>query len=135
MHILFFIMPAPKLLNVALISTLLLAPCEIGHAQVAATARQNTLEANSVVRLGPNQNVIAADYGGRVVEVIQASRSLSLPVSPPRVDQFGNTWSVTVKNLGPHSIMITGSGGFRTVVTIGEVVHITSSALIYRIIR
>jgi hypothetical protein len=57
-----------------------------------------------VVRLPPNANTISQAYGGKLVELLNAADDVSLPPKPNL--SSGITWSVDVKNLGPHAVTI-----------------------------
>ena len=55
-----------------------------------------------VVRLGPGKASISQDYGGKLVELINAPAEVSLP----SLRRSSTSWSVDVKNLGPHDVTI-----------------------------
>ena len=55
-----------------------------------------------VVRLPPGKATISQDYGGKLIELINAPSDLSLPsLRPPAAH-----WSVEIRNLGPHEVTI-----------------------------
>jgi hypothetical protein len=54
------------------------------------------------VRLPPGKAAISQDYGGKLVELIDAPAEVSLP--PFRAS--ATKWSVDIKNLGPHDVTI-----------------------------
>jgi phage baseplate assembly protein W len=62
--------------------------------------------AREVVRLPPGQASISRDYGGKLVELINAPAEVGLPSLRPSSTQSAAKWSVEIKNLGPHDVMI-----------------------------
>jgi hypothetical protein len=55
-----------------------------------------------VVRLPPGKAAILQDYGGKLVELINAPADVGLPP----VRRLPANWSVEIKNLGPHDVTI-----------------------------
>jgi hypothetical protein len=55
-----------------------------------------------VVRLPPGKTTISQDYGGKLVELINAPSDISLPLLRAPAAH----WSVDIRNLGPHDITI-----------------------------
>ncbi len=64
-----------------------------------------------VVHLRPHSDEISTDFGGDMVQIIDAPTKVYLPDPPPTLDKAGNPWSVDAKNLGPHSVQIMGKHG------------------------
>jgi hypothetical protein len=58
------------------------------------------------VRLPPGKAAISQDYGGKLVELIDAPAEVNLPSLRPSATQPAAKWSVDIKNLGPHDVMI-----------------------------
>jgi hypothetical protein len=59
-----------------------------------------------VVRLPPGRTVISQDYGGKLVELLNAPSVVSLPSLHPSAAQSFANWSVEIKNLGPREVTI-----------------------------
>jgi hypothetical protein len=58
-----------------------------------------------VVRLSPSQATIPQDYGGKLVELLNAPAEVFLPSLRKSVE-LTSQWSVDIKNLGPHNVSI-----------------------------
>jgi hypothetical protein len=86
----------------------------------------NTLQDKPVVRLHPHQDVIPTEFGGDLVELINAPPRVQLP--PLRLaDSHGRPWSIEVKNLGPGTVTIVGKAQFHVEVPVGHSVNIKAT--------
>jgi hypothetical protein len=95
-----------------------------------------SMQSRPVIHLQPHKNTIEAGFGGGLVELINAPAVIYLPQSPPKVDEQGEPWSVEVKNLGPASVMVTGTQvHFQAAVSTGQTVHIDSNGTTYLLKR
>jgi hypothetical protein len=94
-----------------------------------------TMQDRPVVHLRPNSNSISADFGGDLVELINAPPTVFLPGSPPATDAEGNPWSVDVKNMGTGRVMILAKGEFTVAVAVGQTVHIHWDGTMYSLAR
>lgn len=92
---------------------------------------QMAMQDRPVVRLPPNRASIMAEWGGKLVELINAPSSVFLPSAPPRVDSQGTPWSVEVKNLGPAVVTVASKGGFKMAISVGQTVDILSDGMSY----
>lgn len=88
-----------------------------------------------VVHLRPHSDEISTDFGGDIVQIIDAPTEVYLPNPPPTLDKAGNPWSVDVKNLGPHSVQIVGKHGLKVLVNVGQTAHIHSDGAVYSLGR
>jgi hypothetical protein len=86
-----------------------------------------SLRSEPVVHLTPNRDVISAEFGGKLLELINAPATLYLPASPPESDSMNHPWFVDVKNLGPDAVVIDGRHAFRVHIAVGQTVHIHAS--------
>lgn len=86
-----------------------------------------SMQAKPVVHLPPNRNVITADFGGKLLELVNAPATVYLPSIPPRGDSMNHPWSVDVENLGPDLVTIVGKRQFDVSVKVGQTVHINST--------
>jgi hypothetical protein len=91
----------------------------------------NTLQGKPVVHLHPNRNFIEADFGGKLVELINAPKVIYLPTLPPKQDSQGDPWIVDAKNLGPGTITVLGKTQFSVQINVGQTVHIYSNGSAY----
>ena len=86
----------------------------------------NTLQGKPVVRLHPHQDSIPVEFGGDLVELMNAPPQVRLP--PPRlVDSHGRPWSIEVRNLGPGTVTIVGKAQFHLEVPVGHSVSIKAT--------
>lgn len=85
------------------------------------------MQARPVVRLQSHQNSIKTEFGGDLVELINAPKVITLPTSPPTLDTQGNRWAVEVKNLGPGIVTVADKAHFSLQVNVGQTVQIRSS--------
>ena len=92
---------------------------------------QLTLQEKPVVHQAPNRTIIDVAAGGNLLQLMNTSAALSLPVPPPRTDLLGKPWIVDVKNLGPNKVTITGIKGFNASLLVGQTVHIASNGTAY----
>ncbi|MGO9338916.1 MAG: hypothetical protein ACLPY1_15570 [Terracidiphilus sp.] len=99
------------------------------------TAQMNTLQVKPVVHLQPHKNSIGTEFGGDLVELINAPTQVLLPLQPPSQDSQGDPWSVDVKNLGPNTVQVSGKAQFSVQISVGETVHIYSNGSVYRLKR
>ena len=90
-----------------------------------------TRQSKPIVRLKPGQTVISSADGGKLVELLNAPATITLPGEPPKVDAQGNPWGVDVKNFGPQVVNIVGNTTFTTKVIVNQTVHIYSSGSTY----
>jgi hypothetical protein len=79
--------------------------------------------------------MITTDAGGCMVQLVDASKVISLPDPIPTVDKAGNPWAIAAKNLGPESVSIVGKPAFRVRVSVGQTVHIHSDGVTYSLQR
>lgn len=84
-----------------------------------------------VVNLRPHSDEISTDFGGDMVQIIDAPAKVYLPDPPPTLDKAGNPWAVDAKNLGPHTVEIMGKHGFKLQIDVGQTVHIHSDGITY----
>ena len=80
-----------------------------------------------VVRLPPHASSIPGSDGGKMVELLYASPSLSLPKQFPAHDAKGEAWFVDVKNLGPAEVAVEGPRGFSVHLQPKQVVRIRAA--------
>jgi hypothetical protein len=102
---------------------------------IVFTGQMNTLQEKPVVHLPPHQNFIAVEFGGDLVELINAPAVLLLPKLPPTLDAHGSPWTIEVKNLGPGNVTIVGKSQFNLQVNVGQTVRIKSSSTGYSSVR
>jgi len=86
-----------------------------------------TSQAKPVVHLEPNQHTIRADFGGKLLELINAPATVYLPAVPPKRTSPNSSWSVDVKNLGPRVVTVTSQLHFDVHVNVGQTIHISST--------
>jgi hypothetical protein len=91
----------------------------------------NTLQEKQVVHLQPHSSVIRADFGGRLLELLDAPATVRLPIAPPKLDSQGNPWSIDIKNLGPGVVAVVGTSQFSLRIIVGQTVHIFSNGTSY----
>ena len=86
----------------------------------------NTLQDKPVVRLHPHQDFIPAEFGGDLVELMNAPPQVRLPPLH-LVDSHGRPWSIEVRNLGPGTVTIVGTAQFHVEVPVGHSVGINTT--------
>jgi hypothetical protein len=91
----------------------------------------NTLQDKPVVHLEPHRDTIQIDFGGKLLQLINAPATIQLPKLPPRLDSHGNPWSIEIKNLGPVRVTVVGNGQFSLRIVVGQTVHIFSNGTSY----
>jgi hypothetical protein len=52
--------------------------------------QMNTLRDRQVVHLQPHSGAIRADFGGKLLELLDAPTIIYLPTTPPKLDSQGN---------------------------------------------
>jgi hypothetical protein len=97
--------------------------------------QMNTMQARPVVHLQPHQDSITMQFGGDLVELINAPKVVTLPKSPPTMDVQGNPWVVEVKNLGPGIVTVADKLHFSLQVNVGQTVKIKSTPAGYSSVR
>jgi hypothetical protein len=97
--------------------------------------QMDTMQARPVVRLQPHQDSIKAEFGGDLLELINAPKMVTLPKSPPLVDVQGNPWVVEVKNLGPGVVTVADKVHFSLQINVGQTVQIKSKPTGYSSVR
>jgi hypothetical protein len=85
----------------------------------------------AVVRLPPHTLAIPSSDGGKIVELLYAAPSLSLPKQIPPTDAEGKPWYVDVKNLGPGEVALDGAEGFVVHLQPKQVVRIRTAGNTY----
>jgi len=91
----------------------------------------NTHQSSPVVHLEPHSNFIKLDYGGKLLELINAPSVVVLPAFKPMIDSRGRPWCVDVKNLGPRSVRVVDKDRFSVMVVLGQTEHICSNGETY----
>jgi hypothetical protein len=89
--------------------------------------QMKTMQEKPVVHLQPHQEFIKTEFGGDLVELINAPKVVLLPKLPPVLDAQGNPWSVEVKNLGPGTVTVVDKAHFSLQVNVGQTVRIKST--------
>jgi hypothetical protein len=97
--------------------------------------QMNTMQKKQVVHLNPHRNTIDENFGGKLLELVNAPTVISLPETPPRLDSQGNPWCVDVKNLGPDVVTVVGKGQFTSRIMVGQTVHVFSNGTAYSLNR
>ena len=95
----------------------------------------NTLVPEPVVHLQPNRPAITADFGFKLVQLLNAPATISLPGTPPPANAQGTAWLVDVKNLGPGVVKINGKSNFTVSLLPGQTVHIKSDGTRYSLVH
>jgi hypothetical protein len=93
--------------------------------------QMNTLQEKQVVHLRPRSSAIGADFGGKLLELLDAPATVRLPVAPPKLDSHGNPWSLDIKNLGPGVVAVVGTSQFSLRIMVGQTVHVFSNGTSY----
>jgi hypothetical protein len=94
-----------------------------------------TSQKEVVVRLPPHALSIPTADGGKMVELLYAAPSLSLPEQAPAVDAEGKAWFVDVRNLGPGDVAIEGARGFVVHLQPKQVVRIRKAGNTYAVTK
>jgi hypothetical protein len=89
--------------------------------------QMSSLQEMPAIHLQPNRNRIEANFGGKLLELVNAPPVVSLPNVPPKVDGEGLPWRLDVKNLGPSMVTVIGVQGFSVDIKAGSTVHIVTS--------
>jgi hypothetical protein len=74
----------------------------IAHMHSRNDGQMNTLQEQQVVHLQPHGGAIRLDFGGKLLELLNAPAVIYLPMAPPKLDSHGNPWSVDIRS-GPWS--------------------------------
>jgi hypothetical protein len=93
--------------------------------------QMNMLDGKPVVHLYAHQDIIPTDFGGDLVELINAPSTVNLPDPVPQLDAHGHPWVVDVKNFGPGEVTVVGKGSFTVQVLTGKTVSIKSLKGLY----
>jgi hypothetical protein len=94
--------------------------------------QMNTLQEKQVVHLQPHSGAIRADFGGKLLELLDAPTIIYLPTAPPKLDSQGNPWTVDIRNLGPNAVTVVGTSEFSLRIIVGQTLHIFSNGTTYR---
>jgi hypothetical protein len=98
--------------------------------------QMNTLQDLSVVHLRPHMNLVAAEFGGHMLELINSPPSIKLPEIAPRIDSQGKPWSISIKNLGPSGpVTVLGKSNFSLTVNVGQTIRIASNGQAYSVVH
>ena len=95
------------------------------------TGQMNTLQEQQVVHLQPHSGAIRADFGGKLLELLNAPAVIYLPMAPPKLDSHGNPWSVDIRNLGPGAVTVVGASQFSSRIIVGQTLHVFSNGRSY----
>ena len=95
----------------------------------------NTSQNEAVVRLPPHVSAILTSDGGKMVELLYAAPSLSLPRRVPAADADGKAWYVDVRNLGPGEVILEGVEGFVVHLQPKQVVRIRAAVNTYTVTK
>ena len=95
------------------------------------SGQMNMQQGKQVVHLQPHSGAIRADFGGKLLELLDAPTIIYLPMAPPKLDSQGNPWSVDIRNLGPGVVTVVGTSQFSSRLTVGQTVHIISNGRAY----
>lgn len=90
-----------------------------------------TLQDRPVVHLVPNRSSISSDFGGKLLELINAPSTVSLPADPPRLDSKEEPWSLEIRNLGPAQVTKVDKQQFAVSLSVGRTVHVVSNGSMY----
>ena len=94
--------------------------------------QMNTLQDRQVVHLQPHSGAIRADFGGKLLELLNAPTIIYLPTAPPKLDFQGNPWTVDIRNLGPNAVTVVGTSEYSSRIIVGQTVHVFSNGTTYR---
>ncbi len=95
--------------------------------------QMQTSQSEAVVRLPPHTVGIPEGDGGKMVELMHAAPSLSLPKNPPRVTVAGEPWYVDIRNLGPGDVAVEGGSDFIVHLHPKDVVRIRTAGGTYSV--
>ena len=95
----------------------------------------STSQNEAVVRLPPHTLSIPTADGGKMVELLYAAPSLSLPKQIPEAGADGKAWYVDVRNLGPGEVALAGVGGFVVHLQPKQVVRIRAAGGTYLVAK
>jgi hypothetical protein len=90
-----------------------------------------TSQREVVVRLPAHALSIPTTDGGKMVELLYAAPSLSLPDHIPTANADGKAWFVDVRNLGPGDVAVGGTEGFVVHLQPKQVVRIRAAGNTY----
>jgi hypothetical protein len=93
----------------------------------------HTSQNEAVVRLPPHVSAIPISDGGKMVELLYAAVTLSLPKQTPPADAEGKPWYVDVRNLGPGEVALEGNDGFVVHLQPKQVVRIRTAGHTYSV--
>jgi len=103
---------------------------------LALTAGQMiTMQTKEVVHLKTGYNGIEKEFGGKLLELINAPPVINLPNVAPKSDDLGNQWSIDIKNMGPNRSTVAGPGRFNAPINVGQTIHIYSNGSLYKLRR
>jgi hypothetical protein len=97
--------------------------------------QMNTLQDKPVVHLQAHHNSIQVEFGGKLLELVNAPTVITLPATLPKLDSQGAPWSIDIKNLGPGSVTVVGKSRFGVQISVGQTVRINSSGSEYSVKR
>jgi hypothetical protein len=93
--------------------------------------QMNTLQERQVVHLQPHSGAIRTDFGGKLLELLNAPAVIYLPMAPPKLDSQGNPWSVDIRNLGPGAVTVVGASQFSAHIIVGQTIHVLGDGRAY----
>jgi hypothetical protein len=94
-------------------------------------SQTNALQERQVVHLQPHSGAIRPDFGGKLLELLNAPAVIYLPMAPPKLDAQGNPWSVDIRNLGSAAVTVVGASQFSSRIIVGQTIHVISNGRSY----
>ena len=98
----------------------------------AIIGQMNTLQDRQIVHLQLHSGAIRTDFGGKLLELLNAPTIIYLPMAPPKLDSQGNPWTVDIRNLGPSAVTVVGTSEYSSRIIVGQTLHIFSNGMTYR---
>ena len=102
---------------------------------LAVAGQMNSYHEKPVVHLRPGSQSIELQFGGKLLELINAPNEVHLPTLLPKRDFQGNMWCLDVKNLGPRATKIIGKDQVDVQIDVNQRMHICSNGTAYLVTR
>jgi hypothetical protein len=86
--------------------------------------QMSSLQNKQVAHLPPHRDMIQAESGGKLLELINAPAIIYLPTAAPKLDAQGQSWSIDIRNMGPGVTTVLGQAQFTVRVRVDQTVHV-----------
>ena len=89
--------------------------------------QMNTLQDRQIVHLQLHSGAIRTDFGGKLLELLNAPTIIYLPMAPPKLDSQGIHGPSTSEIWDPGAVTVVGTSEYSSRIIVGQTLHIFSN--------